>query len=81
MAFTVVSNQQVRLEESLSDLRLTFHWPVYRVGNEFRVGANRRSFRTQVFGNRQLISTNFLGTGRPVSRFNGSPTVTNLVRF
>jgi len=74
-----LATQQGRLDETLSDLRLTFQWPVFRApGGDFRVGANRRTFRTQVFGTRQLLTTNFLGNGRPASRFNGSPLVTNI---
>ncbi len=78
--YAVAFNQQLQLDQSLSDLRLTFQWPVYRVGTEFRVGGSRRTFRTQVFGNRQILTTNFMGTGRIVSRFNGSPAVTNLLQ-
>ncbi len=75
-------NQQIRLDESLSDLRLTFHWPVFRTASgDFRVGNNRRTFRTEVFGTRQILTTNFLGNGRPASRFNGSPLVTNIANF
>ncbi|KAB2674266.1 MAG: type II secretion system protein [Verrucomicrobia bacterium] len=77
-----LSNQQGRLDETLSDLRLTFQWPVFRVpSGDFRVGANRRTFRTQIFGTRQLLTTNFLGNGRPASRFNGSPLVTNIANL
>jgi type II secretory pathway pseudopilin PulG len=77
----IVANQQIALESSLNDLRLTFQWPVFRVGNDLRVGANRRSFRTQIYGTRQVVTTNLLGSRRLGYRFNGSPGVTNLVRF
>lgn len=35
---------------TLYDLRLTFRWPVFRVGAEERIGPGRRTFRTQVVG-------------------------------
>jgi len=38
------------LAASLYDLRLTFRWPVFKVGNEYRVGAGIRTFRTQLAG-------------------------------
>lgn len=79
---TVVSNQQIRMDEMLSDVRMSFQWPVYRTpSGDFRVGANRRTFRATLFGPRQLLTTNFLGSGRTVSRFNGSPLVTNITNF
>lgn len=40
---------------TLYDLRLTFRWPVFKVGNEIQFGANSRTFRTQLTG-RPLFS-------------------------
>lgn len=38
------------LAATLYDLRLTFRWPVFKVGEDYRVGPGIRSFRTQVTG-------------------------------
>ncbi|MBN8246959.1 MAG: type II secretion system protein [Verrucomicrobia bacterium] len=38
------------LAATLYDLKLTFRWPVFKVGNEYRVGAGSRTFRTQLAG-------------------------------
>ena len=48
---------------------LTFQWPVFRVGNDVRVGNSRKTFRTQVMGERQVLTTNFMGTLRPAYRY------------
>lgn len=64
-----VARQQLQLDQSLNEIRLTFQWPVFRVGNDFRVGNSEKTFRTQVVADRQILTTNLLGTGRTVSRF------------
>ncbi|MBL9173905.1 MAG: hypothetical protein JNL10_10255 [Verrucomicrobiales bacterium] len=38
------------LAATLYDLRLTFRWPVFKVGDEYRVGPGVRTLRTQVSG-------------------------------
>lgn len=43
------------LSGTLYDLRLTFRWPLYKVGDEYQLGAGSRTFRTQISG-RQLFS-------------------------
>lgn len=73
-ASNIVANQMLRIEQGLSDLRLTFQWPVYRVGGDFRAGNSRRSYRSLVRGDRDLLTTNFLGTLHPAFRFNGGRT-------
>jgi type II secretory pathway pseudopilin PulG len=60
---------QYQLERSLNELSLTFQWPVFRVGNDVRVGNSRKTFRTQVMGERQVLTTNFMGTLRPAYRY------------
>ena len=74
VASNIVTSQVLRIEQGLSDLRLTFQWPVYRVGGDFRAGNSRRSYRTLVRSDRDLLTTNFLGTLHPVYRFNGGRT-------
>lgn len=70
----IVANQTFRVDQSLSDLRLTFQWPVFRVGADFQTGNGRRTFRTLIQGGRDLLTTNFLGTAHPAYRFNGGRT-------
>ncbi|MEI6340931.1 MAG: hypothetical protein WCR07_03165 [Verrucomicrobiota bacterium] len=65
----LLARTQYELERSLNELSLTFQWPVFRVGNEFRAGNNRRTFRSHVMGDRQVLTTNFLGTLRPAYRY------------
>ncbi len=65
----LLARQQLQLERSLNDLSLTFQWPVFRVGNEFRTGNSRKVFRSQVMGVRQVLTTNFMGTLRPAYRY------------
>ncbi|HYE30454.1 MAG TPA: hypothetical protein VEH27_03425 [Methylomirabilota bacterium] len=36
---------------NLHELRLTIEWPVYQVNNEWRVGRNRKTYRTLLNGN------------------------------
>ena len=38
------------LSATLYDLRLTLRWPVYKVGDDYRVGPGSRTFRTQLVG-------------------------------
>lgn len=38
------------LAATLYDLRLTLRWPVFKVGDEYRVGPGIRTFRTQIAG-------------------------------
>lgn len=66
----LLARQQLQLERSLNDLSLSFQWPVFRVGNDFRTGNGRKVFRSQVMGDRQVLSTNFMGTLRPAYRYN-----------
>jgi type II secretory pathway pseudopilin PulG len=73
-ASNIVANQVLRIERGLSDLRLTFQWPVFRVGTDFRTGNSRRSYRSLLPGDRDLLTTNFLGTLHPAYRFNGGRT-------
>jgi hypothetical protein len=47
---------------------------VFRIGNDIRTGNNRRTFRSTVMADRQVLTTNFMGTRRPVFRFNGGRT-------
>jgi len=75
-----VARQQLELDQSLNDVRLTFQWPVFRVGNDVRVGNSEKTFRTQVVSTRQVLTTNLLGTGRTVSRFAGLGTNSFLSR-
>lgn len=70
----IVASQLFRIEQGMSDLRLTFQWPVFRVGADFRTGGSRRSFRSLIRGERDLLTTNFLGTLHPAYRFNGGRT-------
>lgn len=52
------------LAATLYDLRLTFRWPVFKVGDEYRVGLGNRTFRTQIAG--RPIFTRYQ-TNRPSS--------------
>lgn len=52
------------LSATLYDLKLTFRWPVFKVGNEWRVGASSRTFRTQLAG--RLVFDRYI-QGRPGS--------------
>lgn len=70
----IVANQTFRVDQGLSELRLTFAWPVFRVGSDFQTGNGRRTFRTLITGDRDLLTTNFLGTARSAFRFNGGRT-------
>jgi len=70
----IVARQQLQLDRSLNEMRLTFQWPVFRIGNDIRTGNNRRTFRSTVMADRQVLTTNFMGTRRPVFRFNGGRT-------
>ena len=77
----LLARQQLQLERSLNDLSLTFQWPVFRVGNEFRTGNSRKVFRSQVTGDRQVLTTNFMGTLRPAYRYNIGRTNEPLILF
>lgn len=70
----IVANQTFRIDQGLSELRLTFAWPVFRVGSDFQTGNSRRTFRTLILGDRDLLTTNFLGTAHSAFRFNGGRT-------
>jgi hypothetical protein len=77
----ILASQQLQLERSLNDLTLNFQWPVFRVGNEFRTGNSRKVFRSQVMADREVLTTNFMGTLRPASRYNIGRTNQPLVLF
>jgi hypothetical protein len=66
----IVASQTFRVDSGLNEMRLTFQWPVFRTGPDFQAGNNRRTFRSLVRGDRDLLTTNFLGTMRPAFRFN-----------
>lgn len=70
----VVASQTFRIDSGLSELRLTFQWPVFRAGAEFRTGNNRKAFRALVRRDYDLLTTNLLGTLRPAMRFNAGRT-------
>ena len=61
--------EQILLESSLHEVVLTFQWPVYRVGNDYRVGNSRHVFRSQLHAGREIIIPNYLGSGASLSRF------------
>lgn len=66
---SILLNQQILLDRSLNELALTFQWPVFQLGGEYRGGNNRRVFRTQHFSSGTIAVTNFLGMGMNIRRF------------
>ncbi|MFM7102580.1 MAG: type II secretion system protein [Verrucomicrobiota bacterium] len=63
-----LQRQQFHLDAALTEVRLAFQWPLVQVGNTVRAGNNRRVFRTQTLGRRELVSPNFYGTDLRVTR-------------
>lgn len=60
--------QQIELDGSLHEIVLRFQWPVFRVGNEYRVGNGQKVFRSQVHAGREILLSNFAG-GLTLTRF------------
>jgi hypothetical protein len=57
-----VAQRALAMQNNTYELRLALEWPVYTVGQERRVGNNRKTFRTLISG--AILSTNDNRLGR-----------------
>lgn len=86
--FQLQNASQDLFAATLYDLRLTFRWPVFRVGNEVAVGPGQRVIRAQVFGKPRFAIVNpnninavyWPGTPLRPRRFDGANINRDLTR-
>lgn len=86
--FQLQNASQDLFAATLYDLRLTFRWPVFRVGDEVAVGPGQRVIRTQVFGKPRFAILNpnninavyWPGTPLRPRRFDGTSINRDLTR-